>query len=123
LRRSCECVGLSRTAWYRPPVGRTLPDAEVIAALTLMAGAGPAQPELLRRELLRRSRPDWNHKRIYLVCKAMRLNLRRAATRWLPKLSTAAAVCATASRYGLTGRLRIRRLGLRWPIPDFQRGP
>lgn len=48
LRRSCECVGLSRTAWYRPPVGRTLPDAEVIAALTLTAGAGPAQLKLLK---------------------------------------------------------------------------
>jgi len=34
---------------------------------------------------LRKKRPDWNPKRIYRVHKAMKLNLRRAAKRRLPK--------------------------------------
>ena len=33
LRRSCECVGLSRAAWYRPPLDWTVRDAELISAL------------------------------------------------------------------------------------------
>ncbi len=36
-------------------------------------------------KLLRRSHPDWNHKRIYRVYKAMRLNLKRPAKRRIPK--------------------------------------
>jgi len=31
--RSCEYVGLSRAAWYRPPLDWTVRDAELIAAL------------------------------------------------------------------------------------------
>ena len=33
LRRSCDCVGLSRSAWYAPPLDWTVRDAELIAAL------------------------------------------------------------------------------------------
>ena len=35
--------------------------------------------------LIRLQRQEWNHKRIYRVYKARRLNLRRAAKRRLPK--------------------------------------
>ena len=34
LCRSCECVGLSRAAWYAPPLDWTVQDAELIAALS-----------------------------------------------------------------------------------------
>jgi putative transposase len=33
LRRSCEIVDLSRSAWYAPPLDWTVRDAELIAAL------------------------------------------------------------------------------------------
>lgn len=85
LCRSCECVGLSRAAWYRPPLDWTVRDAQVIAALARLVEARPSRGFWKCRKLLRREQPQWNHKRIYRVYKAMRLNLRRAAKRRLPK--------------------------------------
>lgn len=85
LSRSCDCVGLSRAAWYRPPVHWTVRDAEVISALAGLVEDRPARGFWKCRKLLRRSRPEWNHKRIYRVYRAMQLNLRRAAKRRLPK--------------------------------------
>lgn len=85
LRRSCECVGLSRAAWYRPPNNWTVRDAEIIAALARLVEARPSRGFWKCCSLLRRERAGWNHKRIYRVYKAMRLNLRRSARRRLPK--------------------------------------
>jgi putative transposase len=85
LRRSCECVGLSRAAWYRPPLEWTVRDAEIIAALSGLVQDRPSRGFWMCRKLLRRRHPEWNHKRIYRVYKAMRLNLRRAVKRRLPK--------------------------------------
>lgn len=85
LRRSCDCVGLSRAAWYAPPLDWTVRDAELIAALAKVVEDRPSRGFWKCSAMLRRQRPDWNHKRIYRVYKAMRLNLRRAAKRRLPK--------------------------------------
>ncbi|RAP55353.1 DDE-type integrase/transposase/recombinase, partial [Oleiagrimonas sp. MCCC 1A03011] len=60
-------------------------DAEVIAALAGLVEDRPSRGFWKCRKLLRRTRPEWNHKRIYRVYKAMRLNLRRTAKRRLPK--------------------------------------
>ena len=60
-------------------------DAELIAALAGLVEHRPSRGFWKCRKLLRRQRPDWNHKRIYRVYKAMKLNLRRAAKRRLPK--------------------------------------
>ena len=79
LRRSCECVGLSRAAYYRPPLDWTVRDAELIAALARLVEARPSRGFWKCCAQLRKARPDWNPKRIYRVYKAMRLNLRRAA--------------------------------------------
>ena len=85
LRRSCECVGLSRSAYYRPPLDWTVRDAELIASLARLVEDRPSRGFWKCCSLIRRQRQDWNHKRIYRVYKAMRLNLRRAAKRRLPK--------------------------------------
>lgn len=85
VSRSCACVGLSRSAWYRPPDDWTVRDAEVIAALADLVTDRPARGFWKCRKLLRRRGKPWNHKRIYRVYKAMGLNLRRPAKRRLPK--------------------------------------
>lgn len=54
-------------------------DGEVIAALATLVEDPPARGFWKCRELLRRTRPEWNHTRIYPFYKAMNLNLRRAA--------------------------------------------
>jgi len=78
-------VGLSECAWYRPLVDWEERDAPVATALTELVERRPSRGFWKCRKLLRRTRPGWNHKRIYRVYKAMRLNLRRAAKRRLPK--------------------------------------
>src|SRR5690606_42061971 len=78
-------VGLSRAAWYRPPLDWTVRDAEIISALAELVKDRPARGFWKCRKLLRRCRPEWNHKRIYRVYKAMKLNLRRKAKQRLPR--------------------------------------
>lgn len=50
---------------------------------------------------LRKTRPDWNPKRIYRVYKAMKLNPGRAAKRGLPKREWVALYVPRPPRYGL----------------------
>ena len=90
VRRSCDCVGLSEAAWYRPPLDWTVRDAELIAALARLVEERPSRGFWKCRAFLRRSHPQWNHKRIYRVYRAMQLNLRRAARKRLPKRERAA---------------------------------
>ena len=85
LSRSCGCVGLSRSAWYAPPLDWTVRDAELIGALAELVEARPSRGFWKCSDQLRKTRRDWNHKRIYRVYKAMKLNLRRAAKRRLPQ--------------------------------------
>jgi len=83
--RSCECVGLARAAWYAPPQDWTVRDAQVIAALSLAVEHRPSRGFWKCYHVLRRAGNRWNHKRLYRVYKAMRLNLRRAAKKRLPR--------------------------------------
>lgn len=85
VRRACECVRLSRSGYYRPPTHWTVRDAELIAALAKLVEGRPNRGFWMCRKQLRRQGRPWNHKRIYRVYKLMRLNLRRAAKRRLPK--------------------------------------
>ena len=85
LRRSCDCVGLSRSAWYAPPLDWTVRDAELIAALARLVEAAPSRGFDKCCQALEKTHPQWNHKRIYRVYCQMKLNLRRAAKQRLPK--------------------------------------
>lgn len=85
ISRSCGCVGLHRSAYYRVPTHWTVRDAEVIAALACLVEGRPSRGFWKCRKLLKRQGYLWNHKRIYRVYKAMNLHLRRAAKRRLPK--------------------------------------
>lgn len=60
-------------------------DAELISALAKLVEERPSRGFWKCSDQPRKKRPDWNPKRIYRVYKAMRLNLRRAAKRRLPK--------------------------------------
>ena len=60
-------------------------DAELIAALTELIGQRLGWGFWKCCKFLRRSGPDWNHKRIHRVYKALNLNLRPKAKRRLPK--------------------------------------
>ena len=85
LGRSCQCVGLSRSAWYAPPLDWTVRDAELIAALARLVEQRSTRGYWKCCQYLAKSHPQWNMKRIYRVYCAMKLNLRRAAKRRLPK--------------------------------------
>jgi putative transposase len=85
IKRACDCVALSRSAYYRPPLDWSVRDAEVIAALARLLEGRPSRGFWKCRTQLRRQRKPWNHKRIYRVYKLMNLHLRRAAKRRLPK--------------------------------------
>jgi len=85
ISRSCDCVGLSRTAWYRVPVDWTVRDAEVIAALAALVKERSSRGFWKCRKILKRQGKPWNHKRVYRVYKEMNLHLRRPAKKRLPK--------------------------------------
>lgn len=85
MNRAWRCVALSRSAYYEPPVHWTVRDAEVIAALARLVEDRPSRGFWKCLKLLRRQGHDWNHKRVYRVYCAMKLNLRRKAKKRLPK--------------------------------------
>lgn len=60
-------------------------DAELIAALAKLVEERPSRGYWKCCQRLEKSHPHWNDKRIYRVYCAMKLNLRRAASRRLPK--------------------------------------
>ncbi len=83
--RSCDCVGLSRSAYYRVPPHWTVRDAEVISALASLVEERPSRGFWKCRKILRRRGQPWNHKRIYRVYCLMKLNLKCKAKKRLPK--------------------------------------
>jgi putative transposase len=84
VTRACDCVGLARSAWYRPLKDWLAYDQPVIDALQELAEAksGLGFWKLFRR--LRRQGHGWNHKRVHRVYCALQLNIRRRSKKRLP---------------------------------------
>lgn len=85
VSRACRCVALSRSAYYHIPLDRTVRDADLIAALAKLVEDRPSRGFWKCYKMLRRQGRGWNHKQVYRVYCAMKLNLRRKAKKRLPK--------------------------------------
>lgn len=83
VRRACAAVGLSRAAYYRPvdEVGR---DEEIVTVLNALVEAHPRWGFWKCYDRIHKLGYPWNHKRVYRVYCAMRLNLPRRTKRRIP---------------------------------------
>ena len=84
--RACAVAGLSRRAWYRKDgeEKRAYKDGLVIEALNEIVAAHPRWGFWLCFHRLRILGHRWNHKRVWRVYKAMKLNLKRRTKKRLP---------------------------------------
>jgi putative transposase len=85
IRRSCQCVGLSRAAWYRTPTSRSERDRDVIDALNAVLDRRPRWGFWKCFKKLKRGPYGWNHKRVYRVYCELGLNQKRRAKRRVPQ--------------------------------------
>jgi putative transposase len=84
VRRACQALRLSHAAYYRPPRSRLLWDSDVVAALNDVVGRHSRWGFWKCFHGLRRAGQRWNHKRVYRVYCALRLDLPRRTKRRLP---------------------------------------
>jgi putative transposase len=83
---ACSVAGLSRRAWYRDDPAERVDkkDAPVIEALNGLIEKHNRWGFWMCFHRLRNLGHRWNHKRVWRVYKAMKLNLKRRAKRRLP---------------------------------------
>jgi len=81
---ACQIAGLSRTAFYRPPQMGDDADAPIIAALTTLIAQEGRWGFWKCRHRLRDLGHPWNHKRIYRVYRALKLNQIRRTKKRVP---------------------------------------
>ncbi len=79
--RACQAVGLSRSALYKPTTDRSQANAPVIDAINTVLQKRPRWGFWKCFDRLRKDGRGWNHKRVYRVYCAMRLNIKRKANR------------------------------------------
>jgi putative transposase len=85
VARSCQYVGLPRTAYYQAPVEWADRDGEVIGVLNRLVEASPRWGFWKHFDRLRALGRQWNHKRAYRVYCALGLNQPRRTKRRLPE--------------------------------------
>ncbi len=84
VRRACRVVGLARAAWYRPPQPADVRDGPVIEALQRVVSEEGRWGFWKCYARLRFTGHRWNHKRVWRVYRALRLNLPRRTRRRVP---------------------------------------
>jgi putative transposase len=86
ISRACRIVGFSRTAHYTAPQDALERDGAVIAALQGIVAERPRAGFWKCFDRLRKNKKKhpWNHKRVYRVYRALRLNLPRRTKRRVP---------------------------------------
>lgn len=77
INRVCQVVGLSRTAWYRRPNCSEGDDNEVAKKLNNLVARWPRWGFWKCFDWLRTQGYPWNHKRVWRVYRALKLNLPR----------------------------------------------
>jgi putative transposase len=82
-KKACAAVGLSRAAFYRPAPDSTRDDA-VVAVLNKQVGLHPRWGFWKLFNRMQTLGYPWNHKRVWRVYKAMKLNLPRRTKKRLP---------------------------------------
>jgi putative transposase len=83
--RACAAIQMSRSSWYRSAPSTEQRDREVMEALNALVEKHPRWGFWKCYGRLRNLGHAWNHKRVYRVYKAMKLNLPRRTKRRLPK--------------------------------------
>ncbi len=79
---ACRTVGISRSLYdYEPDTTRGQP---VIKALQRLAEDYPAYGFQMMFDKLKQDGYSWNHKRVYRIYKALKLNLRSKGKKRLP---------------------------------------
>lgn len=85
MQRSCQCIGLSRAAYYRETNTGVDRDTAVIEALNEVVNRHSRWGFWKCYKALRRKKYVWNHKRVYRVYCQLKLNQKRRAKKRLPK--------------------------------------
>jgi putative transposase len=83
--KACAAIQMSRSSWYRPAPGAEGRDRELREALNALVEKHPRWGFWKCFNRLRLLGYPWNHKRVYRVYKAMKLNLPRRKKRRLPQ--------------------------------------
>lgn len=85
VSRACQVMKLSRAAYYRGVTDQELRDRPVIEALNALVGVHLRWGFWKCFDRLRLDGHSWNHKRVYRIYCAMRLNLPRRIKRRVPR--------------------------------------
>ena len=85
IRQACKVMALHRSMYYYEPHPKTRRDEQIKMVLEKWARQFPHYGFWLLYRRLRLLNYNWNHKPVYRVYKALKLNIRRKPKRKLPK--------------------------------------